>query len=384
MIRDVVIVGAGPAGAVAAAGLARRGRDVLVLDRSSFPRDKVCGDGIPPGTVELLGRVGMGETIREAGFHRVDRIRVVAPSGRAWEAGFRPRRPGLEFYIAPRARFDALVLDHALACGASFRRSRVGALLRDGARVSGVVTADGERIKARVTIGADGATSVVARELGVMPWPRGRRDVAIRGYADGFETAPRAVEFFLLRPLLPGYGWVFPLGGRRANVGVIVSVDSLERSRGSLANLLDQFLASEAMRGRADGTTLSSVASWQLPLAAAGGPGRAFDGAILAGDAGGFVDPLTGEGIHTAVLTGTIAAEVVDAALERTPRGSLTEYDTRCVKEMGRLIRRSERCRRWLAGVPAALESLVLLANASPRLFRGWLNHVSTDFELLD
>jgi len=378
MKRDVVIVGAGPAGAVAAASLARRGRDVLLLDRSDFPRDKVCGDGIPPGTIEQLAEIGLAEKIRGAGFHTVDRIRIGSPAGRVWESGFQPRRPGLEFYVASRSRFDALLFDHAVDCGAEFLRTGVTGLVRESGRVTGVTTTAGP-VDARFTIGADGATSVVARELGVLPRPRRHRDVAIRGYVDGMETAPHTVEFYFLDRFLPGYGWVFPLGDGRANVGVIVGVERLKESGVSLRDLLVEFMQMDAVRDRAAGARLEGVGSWQLPLDAPPWPDRAFDGALLAGDAGGFIDPLTGEGIHTAVRTGAIAADVIDSAL-REDTASLSSYDERCRRELGALARRSHRCQRWIALAPVALESLFVIANAAPGLVRAWLNRVSTDF----
>lgn len=375
MQREFIVVGAGPAGASAAATLARRGRDVLLVDRSDFPRDKVCGDGIPPGTVALLDGLGMGERVRSAGFHPIHAIRLGSPRGRTWETRFQARRPGLEFYVAPRVRFDALIFDHARACGAEFQRAAVAGVLRDNERVAGVRLRDdgGEHdVTAGMVIAADGATSVVAREVGADKPPREHRFVAIRAYADGVDVDPDRVEFYFDRRFVPGYGWVFPLGASRANVGVIMRADRYRDCGATLRALLDEFLEMPVLGGRFTAASVTDVASWQLPIAVTPWRRRAFPGALLAGDAGGFIDPLTGEGIHFAVASGIIAGEVA-------AEGS-NDYDRRCRGAMGALVERSYRIHRWVAGAPRWLEFLFAAGNAGPGLVRRVLNRISEDF----
>lgn len=382
---DAVVVGAGPAGSVAAACLARRGHEVLLVDRCDFPRDKACGDGVPPGTIELLNALGMDEEIRAADFYPIHGIRLGSPSGRTWETRFDPKRPGAQFYIAPRVRFDALVRDHAVSCGAEFVRAAVTGLVFDGARAVGVrikQDRDEREIGARVVVGADGATSAVARALGVgKPSPRDRA-VAIRAYASGIDVLPNTVEFYFYRRFVPGYAWVFPMGEGRANVGVIARADRFRRDGASLRELLGAFLDMPAVRQRAAGATIGDEASWQLPFNVGPASQRAFDGALLVGDAGGFVDSLTGEGIHNAVLSATIAAGVVCEALARgdTTRAALCAYDERWREVIEPGLRRARRCHRWIAAVPPVLETLFVLANAGRPAVRSWLNRMSNDF----
>ena len=181
--HDVIIVGSGPAGSTAATALARRGRDVLLLDRAAFPRDKACGDGIPPGTVGILHDLGMAETLRAADFHRIDALRLVSARGRDWRLDFTPRRDGADFFIAPRVRFDEVLRRHAIASGARFQRAQVRAPLLENGRVVGVrAEIDGveNEIAARVVIGADGATSAIARALVPEKPPESHRAVAIQ------------------------------------------------------------------------------------------------------------------------------------------------------------------------------------------------------------
>ncbi|MDH3197484.1 MAG: NAD(P)/FAD-dependent oxidoreductase [Candidatus Krumholzibacteria bacterium] len=384
--REVIIVGAGPAGAAAAAALAARGHDVLLLDRQAFPRDKPCGDGVPPGTIEMLNDLGMAERIRGADFHPVRRIRLGSPWGRTWETGFAPKRSGAEFYIAPRVRFDALVLEHARAAGAEFALANVRDLVIDAdGRVRGVRVVEGSsprEIRARVVVGADGASSMVARGLRGHRRAPAARGVAIRAYVDGLETLPDTVEFYFSRPFVPGYAWAFPLGARTANVGVIMPAERFKRTGRTLRELLDAFLAGAPVRERlASDARVENAATWQLSYAPRR-MRRAFDGALLVGDAGAFVDPLTGEGIHNALVSARIAADTVHEALARgdTSYAALSAYDARCEAALGRILRRARRVERMVAAAPWALEALFVVASANSARVQSLLNRMSTDF----
>lgn len=386
MTRDVVIVGAGPAGSVAAAALARRGRDVVLIDRAEFPRDKPCGDGIPPGTLAILDELGMGPALADAGFYPVRGIRLVSPRRRSWNVSLQPRRANGEFFIAPRVVFDDLLRRHAVASGAEFRRATVRSLMREGPRVSGVhVGADeGEAsVRARVVIGADGATSIVARELLRNKPPEQDRAVAIRAYVEGIETIPRTIELHWYADYAPGYAWIFPMGASTANVGVIVRADFFKRRGTPLDSLLGDFLHSPDVKPRvAVDAVVRDRATWQLPYATPHAPHRSFDGALLVGDAGRFVDSLTGEGIHHAVASATIAAAVVDRALETgdVSRAALADFERRCADQLGPLIRRAYRVQKHLATRPRLVELVFMLATAGGGVVNRWINRVSTDF----
>jgi geranylgeranyl reductase family protein len=384
---DVIVVGAGPAGSTAACDLARRGHDVLLLDRKAFPRDKTCGDGVPPGSIEILNDLGMADQIRSAGFYPINGIRIGSPSGRMWETGFRPKRPGAEFYIAPRERFDGLIYDHAVKSGARFVEAGVRRTLVERGRVVGVsayVNGRETAINARVVIGADGATSAVARSVQARHTKRLRdRSVAIRAYVEGIETLPHRVEFYFHKKFVPGYGWIFPLGSGRANVGVIVRVDRLRRTGETLESLLEAFLESPAVGARLrSGHRRHRTAAWQLPIGSHKPSRKSFSGALLVGDAAALVDPLTGEGIHSALVSARIAADVAARAVETgdTSPSAFSDYDRRCDAALGRLLRRSHYISRSVALAPWWVDVLFMAANANPRLFESLLNRQSTDF----
>jgi geranylgeranyl reductase family protein len=384
---DVMVVGAGPAGASAACALARRGVDVLLIDRKEFPRDKTCGDGVPPGSIEILNDLGMGDKIRAAGFYPIHGIRIGAPAGRTWETSFRAKRDGAQFYVAPRAQFDSLIQSHAVESGARFLQGGVKAPIEENGRVTGVrAVANGRaaELRSQVVIGADGATSAVARALRpTTRSPEHHRSIAIRAYVDGIETLPNRVEFYFYKRFVPGYGWVFPLGRERANVGVVMRADKYRSAGASLRELMTEFLASPAVASRLrPGHRVDNVESWQLPNGAVDRFRNAFDGALLVGDAASLVDPLTGEGIHNALVSAKIAAEVIGGAIERgdTSMKSLSEYDRRCGRVLGPPLRRSYRIQSWVARAPWWVDLLFSMADAAPRQFEAFLNRMSSDF----
>lgn len=387
MEYDAIIVGAGPAGSTAAADLALRGHKVALFDRQAFPREKTCGDGIPPGTIGALNELGMGEKIRAAGFYPIHAIRIGSPSGRVWETQFKAKRPGAQFYVAPRERFDTLIYERAVEAGAEFIRADVRGPLFDDDRVVGVRAAvDGREAayRSRVVIAADGATSVIGRALHPQfKGPAKHRAVAVRAYVDGIELLPHRVEFYFDKRFIPGYAWVFPMGGRRANVGVFVSVDALRRKKVALKELLREFLDFPAIKMRLDSNhSIERAGAWQLGFGTNRPVRRAFNGALLAGDAGSLVDPLTGEGIHNAVYSARIAAGVVSEALRNgdvSPR-ALSEYDDRCEAALGNSLKRSYYVSRLTALAPWWVDVLFLLANANRRRFGSFLNRMSTDF----
>ena len=383
---DVVVVGAGPAGSVCAARLARRGVDVLLVDRATFPRDKACGDGLPPGSVEVIDRAGAGQALRAQGFARIDGIRLGSPDGRTYTLGLRPRRA--PFLVAPRRRLDALLRDHALRCGARSANAALTDLARDGDawRVTLRTGASGRlTVRTRVVVGADGATSRVARTLWGGRVPRSARGVSVRAYLDGIATVPRTVEFHFWRPFLPGYAWIFPLGPRRANVGVMLTADAAWLGPASLESALHAFLARPDVATRLQSDARPErVLAWQLPWAPRRRIRRSGDGLVLCGDAARLVDPLTGEGLHAALVSAEAASDVVADALARArvDADTLAAYDRRIDRRLGPLIRRSWRARRHVAAHAGRLEALFTLAGWAGRAVPALLTRASSDFDV--
>jgi flavin-dependent dehydrogenase len=233
--------------------------------------------------------------------------------------------------VVSRTVFDQAIFDYALTCGTEYRVINSKGPLWDGSQVIGVSgTAAGRtvQVQSKIVIGADGATSAIARSLG----RRLRRDdqwaVALRGYVDTEPELENTIELAFLDHLQPGYAWFFPVSRRRANVGVGMRSDFYKRQHRSLNKLLTDYLALAQNKRRIGGNRVEEVQSWPVPLFTFDRQ-RVFDGALLAGDAGGFVHPITAAGIHPAIITGRCAAEAVCHALARgdLSQAGLAQYD---------------------------------------------------------
>ena len=294
---DVAVVGAGPAGSAAALSALRARPDarVLLLDRSVFPRDKSCGDGIAPHALDELARLGAAHVLDDR--VPVRRMRLVSPRGA--EAATVLRRPD---YVVPREVLDARLVFAAVARGAELRQH---AVRRMDVRRDHVVL-DGE-IAARVVIGCDGANGVVRRQLGVARQEASTVAVAVRGYVPWATEDPEQVIVMDGRDW-PAYAWRFDAGDGTSNVGfgmLLPSLRSAARPREALHQRLVELLpeASGAQRLR----------SHHLPLST-GRPRQQAGRVLLAGDAASLVNPLTGEGIFYALLSGRLAGAAVTAA----------------------------------------------------------------------
>jgi geranylgeranyl reductase family protein len=328
---EVIVVGAGPAGSATAHRLAAAGRDVLLLEKAAFPRDKVCGDGLTPRAVRSLMEMGV-DISPEKGWARNNGLRIMA-NGRTYELPW----PELERFpsfglVRARMELDEILARHAAAAGARLEeRAKVLAPTRDErtGRVTGVVVqpvddrgrAAGPKVTrtAPVVVAADGVSSRMGVAMGF-----GRRadrpmGVAVRAYAPSPRAAEPWMESWLeLRSdgaLLPGYGWVFGLADGTVNIGLGILNTSEAFQNVDYRDLLRRWMRETpegwALREHADSVPIAGMA---LPMGFNRQPhyGR---GVLLVGDSGGMVNPFNGEGIDYALEAGALAGARIDAAL---------------------------------------------------------------------
>jgi menaquinone-9 beta-reductase len=323
---DLVVVGGGPAGSSAAWRAATSGARVVVVDKAVFPRDKPCGDGLTPRAVASIGAIGLENELKA--FNRVDKLRVNG-AGRTltfdWPSSDAFPDHG---YVVARTDLDELLLRHAQSTGAEVREgvSVMAPIVEDGV-VRGVITKRNgttEELRAPVVVAADGASSRVARAVGMVQDAKRPIGVAMRAHfeADRPASDDNVIESHLeLRDgdaLLPGYGWIFPMGEGRINVGVGILSTYKGWQKVNNAHLMDAYLRS--MPPEWNLPPLSSLRDagqlkgWRLPMGLGVLPPWR-PGVLAAGDAAGVVNPFNGEGISEAVESGVLSAEAAIEAL---------------------------------------------------------------------
>ena len=335
---DVVIVGAGPSGSACAYWLARAGWSVCVVEKKTFPREKTCGDGLTPRSVHQLAQMGL-EPALAAHAHRYQGLRAFG-FGASLELAW-PEHPVFPNYGYTITRFslDGLVAEHAQEHGAVLLTGveAVDLLEPDPALEDRLVGATGvivsERasgrvgeVRGRYLVVADGQNSRLGRELGVQrnrSWPMG---MALRGYYTSERHDEPWIDSHLdirdpAGEVVPGYGWIFPLGDGRVNVGVGLLSTGGAWKGVNTTKLQDYFVAQVANAwGLSDETRCGPPTGGRLPMGLSIGP-RFGPNTLTIGDAASMVNPFNGEGIAYGYESGRLAASVLaEALLNEDPR----------------------------------------------------------------
>ncbi len=359
MIHDVIVVGSGPGGAVAAATLAAGGKSVLLADRQTFPRDKVCGDGLPVEVMKMLKETGVDIDAAGLQYQRLDYLSITGPGGQTISVTEKLR--DVFSMTAPRYSFDNMLHEHAVKTGAHFEVMHIHKPLMsaDGQRVVGVVERrNGQMIEheAQVVIAAGGVSSPIARALS----GRSKSDpeataVGIRAYACLKRPADSAVRFFFQKHLLPGYAWIFSVGPQRVNIGIYIHNATYQDGAKDLPALLDQFCA---WLREAEGYDFElepdTIKTWPLPIYI-NHDSRSLPGVFLVGDEGHFTNALTGGGIYSAMLTGRLAAQQALKLLD----GQSAAYDASWYNVPGADLRRGRLVQKYIATQPPLFNGLI-------------------------
>lgn len=322
-----LIVGAGPAGATTSLFLTKSGIDHLVIDKASFPRDKICGDALSGKVVSLFADLGLNYLDEvEASpdeFLPCLGISFVAPNGKCLSVPFRTKVAGRETaagFISKRIHFDRFLVDH-MAPGRLIQQCELVSFERKADGIHAIVKYAGETypIRTEIIVGAEGDRSLVAKQLAGFVKSKDHYCAAVRAYYSGVTPGPddRHIELLFLKEALPGYLWVFPLPNGQWNVGVGMLSQKVSKRKVNLKKLMDDLLQTHPLlKDRfAQAKLESPVQGWGLPLGSKRWPlaGERF---LLTGDAGSMIDPFTGEGIGNAMYSGKLAAAAIQKALE--------------------------------------------------------------------
>lgn len=366
---DVVVVGAGPAGAVAAAAFASRGLRVVFCDRAAFPRDKTCGDALIADSLGALDRLGLRARVEPAA--RVSRaLDVITANGTTTSI------PGA-IAVVRRRQFDAMLLEHAVACGAEFRQLTIDAPIVDGDVVTGVrgkmASGTPVELRAPLTVLATGANGAVLRAFD----PDARSEAsgtALRAYAvpaggASGADAEGACVIALERALTPGYAWAFPAPGGVMNVGVGLFLGEGLRAAGvNLRASLEALLAGRGPIGRRFGpfTEASPIAGAPLRTSLAGAASRRRGLAII-GEAAGTTYAATGEGIGKAMESALLLDDLAAGGSDLPGAGAL--YGQLLHARYGRRFRAYAIAQRWVS-FPRFVDYVAKRANDSPYVNR--------------
>jgi menaquinone-9 beta-reductase len=348
---DVVVVGAGPAGSSTATYLARSGLNVALVEKSQFPREKVCGDGLTPRATRQLIKLGI-DTSQQAGWLHNKGLRIYGGRQQPFHLDW-PELADFPSYglVRPRADFDDLLARNAVASGAKlYELANVTEPIVDqrNDRIVGVSTKDGRTFRAPIVVAADGNSSRLSLGMGLSTRDDRPMGVAVRTYFRSPRTDDDYLESWLelwdgepgKSDLLPGYGWIFGMGDGTSNVGLGILNTSSAFGKTDYRELLRRWLTNTPEEwGFRDDSMTTPIRGAALPMGFNRQP-HYTRGLVLVGDAGGMVNPFNGEGIAYAMESADVAAESIAEAHYRgvgtaSAERALRAYPTRMKQSLG-------------------------------------------------
>jgi menaquinone-9 beta-reductase len=358
---DVCIVGAGPAGSIAALFLAKQGVDCILADKESFPRDKICGDGISGWVLSVLGELDQEflERLSKQPFlcHSYG-IRIVAPNHCQIDLPFIIQNsaeselpPG---FIGRRLEFDNFLVEEVRKKKEiTFLESTEIKTFRNAGTHAELTTGAGEQINVKLVIFSNGANSIFMKEPGGILKTKKSTMSGIKTYYQGVTGFHQQnyVELHFLKTILPGYLWLFPLPGGLANVGIGLDQKRIAKKKINLKKVMFEAIETiPYLKERfVNAKQISRIEAYNLPL---WDGRRALSGErfMLAGDAASLIDPVTGEGMGHAAISGMLAAKQAAASIQAGDfsAGFMQHYDDNLYQKIGRELMISSKILKFI------------------------------------
>ncbi|HLC51240.1 MAG TPA: geranylgeranyl reductase family protein [archaeon] len=370
---DVIIVGAGPAGSIAAMYLARAGVKALLIDKAEFPRDKICGDAQGRKAAKILKELEIYHEYEKLEGQKVYGITLSSPNGKVVNLDSGDRNSPAPGYVHKRMIFDNFLFSEAKKC-VDFKAFDVKDLVIEGGFVRGVIGLNGnkeqETIRANIVLGADGANSIVGGKLGLTKNPLDHLLVAVRAYYRGVTGMSDRIEIHMIDHLIPGYFWIFPLPNGEANVGLGMVIKDMNAKKVNIKEaLLKEIKVNPLFVDRfKDSAIVGEVKGWNLP--AASYRRKCYgNGFLLLGDAASLIDPLSGEGVGNAMISGRIAATVVAEAMKKGDFSEkfLKKYDDELWATIGEEVEADYKLQKLGKQFPFLIDKIVERALKDPK-----------------
>ena len=367
---DVIVVGGGLSGSSAAMFCKKQGLKVLMLEKSKFPRDKTCGDAESGKTVGILRELGMDKEIEKLQHAKIHAVLLSSPNGSKARILFpKGEKANRQYgYVSKRILFDNLVFQKAKKMAdKTIENFTVTDLIQENDYVVGVKGAgkDGkeQEFRAKIVVGADGATSIVAQKLGIANKDPDHYILAVRAYYKNVTEAKDAIELHFLDSFMPGYFWIFPVGDNEVNVGAGMVLKDMKKKKVNLREGMFKVIKEEKIlieRFKNAKLVEGSVKGWQLPVGSTHQKNHG-NGFLLVGDAGSLIDPFTGEGMGNGMTSGKYAALTAAKAIKKGDfsESFLSMYDIQLWADIGGELKTSTMMQRigrfkfllnWLIG----------------------------------
>ncbi len=369
MSYDAIVIGAGPSGSIAAMFLARAGKSVLLIDKARFPRDKVCGDAQGRKAAAIMKDLGIYEGYTQLPGQKIYGITLSSPNGTVVDVDVEQRDKPAPGYVHKRMIFD----NYLFGCASKVCKFKVftvtDVLVENGVAAGVKGTNDEgkeEELRANIILAADGAHSVVARKFSLSKNPPEHFIAATRAYYRNVTGLTDRIEIHLVKDLIPGYFWIFPLPNNECNVGLGMIIKDMNRKKVNLVEAqIREIKENPLFRERFRNAALEGeIKGWNLPIASyhrkCYGPGF-----LLLGDAASLIDPLSGEGIGNAMISAKIAALVAVEALNKDDFSEkfLKKYDKELWDVIGDEIKANYRLQRLGKMFPHLIDRLIVKAS---------------------